>query len=569
MPPLSYIDHPLLKVPASVSRVVIPEGSLDVVSLTGWPHPDVAAGTPSYSNDPPNWDWTTDGFKSLPRPAAHLVSNLSHSLDSALANNAQSIQMGTDPARYPLSVFTIWAALSHLVIPSIEKWTDALAWLHQQPYTPARERLLQDLLPKFAWQSPNHDVDALAGLLSRNWLPGKYVTLIMARLVQSLPSDTADLFFVATNVDWFNIQTAYESRMDVTSAKGARYHRVLQQLLSRLGDRDLGGVFGTGDHWIAYCTLRASYQIAVGDSTSLPAPDTPIPKRLRAILAWLMDLRPLAQSKTGKPVVVPMDISFQDLQHDSFSCGVLAPDALHQHLLGRTHPGHGRKLVGNSKTERDATRVELLADIVSSSLYPEKPDARPGPQPKVKPKSTGPPNALNARKASDKPQPRHSPPPNAPNARKRSDKPQPQHSLPLPEAPDTRPKPPNSSSPVTKPSAKRPKKVVIPRRVESDDSDDTSVVASGSPSPSHDPAATSDRRTPLWKLADMDHNCDSWRSHHRSRHLDRTAAAAHRLQELKAKIAQREAERHAIAVEMTRAEKAVRKEATGGHRSAI
>jgi hypothetical protein len=197
--------------------------------------------------------------------------------------------------------------------------------------------------------SVSSSIDTMATFLSNAWLTDEHMLLMLDRLKSKLETEMVDdchlpdpLFLHWTMNAYEQCGTASYSSID----KGTVFKlRQIGNALTRKKWSTLAGVLCRENHWTAWVLNASSGSLHYGDSRGGAIP----PNLKDAVCWWLQQHIPDASIDLKPLPIAP--------QNDSFSCGILAINAVMHALL----PDH--RLIGNKKS-LSAFRVGVFVDIL-------------------------------------------------------------------------------------------------------------------------------------------------------------------------------------------------------------
>ncbi|KZS86416.1 hypothetical protein SISNIDRAFT_420937 [Sistotremastrum niveocremeum HHB9708] len=251
-------------------------------------------------------------------------------------------------------------------------WKKAIAWLNAGSSRSTEESILVDrifmLLDSIPW-APNIDIPLpfhpklLTKFLSRDWLEGDHINLMLDQLRESLTdrrARAADLDFkIATIANTMSLVSAFENQdeRDYMTYSGFRQLRTLGCLMVSGKCAGVGMIMNiNGNHWVAMVVDAHRRSIRYGDSFGHPIPDT----LLETIHWWIRHHYVTTQDfeLTHLPVTH---------QNDGFSCGMLAMNAL-SHFMVKDVPLAAAKSVAYGERLRVvANAAAFYIENVSNS----------------------------------------------------------------------------------------------------------------------------------------------------------------------------------------------------------
>ncbi|KAJ6525441.1 hypothetical protein DFH09DRAFT_1416451 [Mycena vulgaris] len=370
----TVVEEPRLIIPGALAALLLPVG-LDVVSIVDWEAPTVHDLEIAFSNDAPQRFGPADVGKII-LVSGVAATNLATELEAALAAGAQSIRLGLH--RYPLWVLSYWLAVWDEVVPSSEAWATALEWLRARPASRLRSRLLDERLPRLKWDctvwvaTERWRVEAvqLARFLSRRWLSGDSQDLMLDLMRVDIGPALDERYVLLDHYRVAALMKLYNEREVNTSEAVKARRRNAEWMAKEVGLRDLAGFYNIKQqHWVSFVTGRQAFCLLYGESTVPmkvpPGQKFQVCSALKRMVEWLMKAVPHPSVEQREGVLVKrIKCSYQNLDQDSVSCGLLAADGLHQQLGARCDPEKPRLLIGETAAERDTARMECLDRVL-------------------------------------------------------------------------------------------------------------------------------------------------------------------------------------------------------------
>jgi hypothetical protein len=380
-----------MPIPSSVSQILLPKSDLHVLDLSRFsvpssPRIDGPALLLSYpdaelfSNLASMLGEDHVAFlQSLPMPSSKEVELLEvryvkhRDSDSHKNNPIQSIlyRHNALDIRLPLWVLEYWKAANEVYEEKL-RWEPAIEWLKRKKHYEAIGLLSQ--VP-WTYQLPRtmgYRVSDLAPLCSEKWLGGEQVDSMLEVLEDRLDSEGIQSSIIqGVQFMWKLIEIYRYSRNKYAESQNCKFVREFADKLKtakvsafgtvvavRIGGDDVllpKGEELRANHWCAVVINVDQLTIQYGDPMGL-AP----PSELLDVIRWWLSL---SFSTTFSLHNLPIT-----QQKDSFSCGILANNALSHHFIPTIHLLHNGEPCILARIDALIGIIKLLKKRVSTGI---------------------------------------------------------------------------------------------------------------------------------------------------------------------------------------------------------
>jgi hypothetical protein len=287
-----------------------------------------------YSNLLPTSD-NVDEITSLLSPPDDILANLQQCVQTQSDDVIKSIQcphsMTAGGQRYPVWLVSFWVQLSS-IRKTQENWKTAVQNLKNQMARNQDDLLLQKAsnslayVPWTGYLQGFHSTITLPQLsvyLTRDWLTDDHLLVMLDTLKEDLKTTGGDIYFIENTAFMTLLSGAYHNKDEYQTEHLYGWMRKRGEDLASGQKRYLATVANQDNvHWVALVVDFVTQEILYGDSFGHP-----ISANMLAVINWWTHYH-----TNSWFTVRTLPIS---RQKDSFSCGMLAWDALRHHL------GHG------------------------------------------------------------------------------------------------------------------------------------------------------------------------------------------------------------------------------------
>jgi hypothetical protein len=362
-----YIDHEMLQIPAHIAASILP-ASAKSLSTTVLPAIDKSLRC-EFSNNPPT-SMNMEVFSRQDIPSGETIGRMEAGFGAALAKGCQSIFVRARNAWHPLWVLSFWRQVQHIALPEQKDWQRSLCWIDRLEASGDKDTI-QSLLLTFPWAGDLLEVGgfqsdrvSMTRMLSDRWSNDYSQNLLLGLIQDQLGTD------ISSHVVLINAELlrSLEILAATNVSTGA-----LDGFLNVLGTRDVAGFHCREKHWRAFCTSRATQQVAFGDSLQETEmrryKAIHINTDFRELWEWFFLQYPVAGVVSVKPVGIRMRTSPQELAIDWFSCGFLSANALREYLAHRFTHTEMLILVGETKEARDRFRLKSAIAVLQVETF--------------------------------------------------------------------------------------------------------------------------------------------------------------------------------------------------------
>jgi len=334
----------ILIIPKEVEPLLLPSPHLSILELLRFRIPNAASNalisrwkTEDFFSDKPPITFTPQLIAQIPSPPKDLVKNLRNFIGEATSNGMKSVKcphsrLGAEKT-YPLWIITYWAKLDG-VQHIRDSWEQAEWYLQDRLHDWTQRSISEGVsvikrimigLSSLQWadslrgfsKEAVDSLDTLTRYASTQWMTGENANQLLDLLHNDLERRGQERVKVASTYFYSKISLAFDEREGYGTNQTYRTHRQIGEDLENGAINQLAFLANLDrNHWIAVIIDAQTRRIYFGDSLGLE-----ISKAVWDVLDWWTGFH-----NSGEPFTLerlPITI-----QQDSFSCGVLAWNAL-------------------------------------------------------------------------------------------------------------------------------------------------------------------------------------------------------------------------------------------------
>ena len=327
---------------------LLPGDDISITNFLAWSLPPCASINTHYTHvekylSPldPNVDRVNDVLAILSPPNA-VVNILADRIQDPSVKSIQCPHLeNAGGQQFPIWIVAFWKKLLFMRDAQM-KWRAAHYELVAQLRLKPDDQLLSHVLSTLShvpWTGRlcgfrnSIDIHKLWVFLSKEWLSDDHLLVMLDLLQEDITAEHQNQIFIENTHFMNKLTAAYHERTQYTSARSFRWVREHGQQLAAGQKTHLATIVNKSNvHWVALIIDFARGQILYGDSAGQP-----IDKEITDVLGWWTSYH----TGGSKFPVAGLDIT---IQHDSYSCGMFAWDALRyelsNHSTERLHPAH-------------------------------------------------------------------------------------------------------------------------------------------------------------------------------------------------------------------------------------
>jgi hypothetical protein len=282
------------------------------------------------SKQPPNIH-NVDNVGELLPPPAEVIMGLKHQLQKGSVTSVLCPHLpASGGARYPLWIIEFWVKL-RMIHNIQENWKRAANRLEAKFRTAPKNHLLQHVaktLNHLPWTGNllgyfnTIDLCELWVYFTEEWLTDSHLLVMLELLIEDIPSECHRCAFIENTHFTTLLAAAYNDQERYSTERSYGWIRDRGNQLANGSKTYLATIINQNNiHWVALLIDFDEKVIRYGDSTGHP-----IEQGLKTIFAWWTFYHTGVHFSCSSLVI--------GIQRDSYSCGMLAWDALRYQLAG-------------------------------------------------------------------------------------------------------------------------------------------------------------------------------------------------------------------------------------------